>query len=184
MTITQLITCYHIALDMRCISANEAEPTGKLRVWDASKAKKNGDFEKIVAAKEEILAVLMSEYNAEEEKIKKNAEKIAAIQGLSELRAAYRDVEEWREEWYKSFENVGGFGVRPKPQYDFEAMREAYPRAAAYLDAEAYFSSANYAKSAAGKKALEAIKNGEDYTTALETMKKEWQDYCDEHIFD
>lgn len=184
MTITQLISRYRITLDMRRVNANEAEPTGKLRVWYASKAKENGDLEKIVAAKDEILSVLMAEHNAKEERIKEETAKIAAIQGLSELRTAYRDVELWHEEWDKSFENVGGFGVRPKPQYDFEAMRKTYPRAAAYLDAEAYFLAENYVKSAAGKKALEAIKNGEDCAAALAAMEKEWQDYCGEHIWD
>lgn len=183
MTITQLIRRYFITLEIRGIGS-EAEPTGRLRIGYGDQAKKNGDFEKIVAAKGEILAVLMDEYNAKKQKEKEDAEKIAAIQGLSELRAAYEDLENWHEEFSKSFDDVGGLGVRPKPQYDFETMRKAYPRAAAYLEAEAYFHAANYAKSAAGKRALEAIKNGEDCTAALETMKKEWQDYCSEHIWD
>lgn len=183
MTIAQLIKRYHITLEMNGIGS-KAEPTGRLRMREGTEAKKNGDFDKIVAAKAEIMAVLMDEHNAKKLKAKEDAEKIAAIQGLTELRAAYDDLEDWREEWDKSFDDVGGLGVRPKPQYDFEAMRKAYPRAAAYLDAEAYFLAKNYAKSAAGKKALEAIKNGEDCATALETMKKEWQDYCEEHIWD
>lgn len=183
MTIAQLIKRYHVTLEMDGIG-NKAEPTGRLRIGQGTEAKKNGDFDRIVASKAEIMSVLMDEYNAKKLEAKEDAEKIAAIQGLSELRAAYRDVEAWHEEWNKSFDDVGGLGVRPKPQYDFEAMRKAYPRAAAYLDAEAYFHAANYAKSAAGKKALEAIKNGEDCAVALETMKKEWQEYVDEHIWD
>lgn len=43
---------------------------------------------------------------------------------------------------------------------------------------------ANYAKSSAGRTALEKIINGEDYAQAIADMEAEWSAYCDAHIWD
>lgn len=181
MTAEELIKKYRICLS--CPDIN-GKPDGRLHVWDGDVAKKNGDFEKIVAAKADILAVLIAEYNAEEAARQERQAKTNSILGLAEMQAAYDDIEKWRAEFDKSFDDIGGFGVRQKPQYDFKAMREQYPRAAAYLDAEEYCLSFHSAKSAAGEKALDAIINGEDYVAALERMRKEWRDYCEKNIWD
>lgn len=181
MTAEELIKKYRICLS--CPDIN-GKPDGRLHVWDGDAAKKNGDLEKIVAAKADILTVLMAEYNAEEAARQERQAKTNSIPGLAEMQAAYDDVEKWRAEFNKSFDDIGGFGVRQKPQYDFKAMREQYPRAAAYLDAEEYCLSFHSAKSAAGEKALDAIINGEDYVAALERMRKEWRDYCEKNIWD
>lgn len=181
MTAEELIKKYRICLSRPDING---KPDGRLHIWDGDVAKKNGDLEKIAAVKTDILAILMAEYNAEDAARQERDEKIKAISGLAELQAAYDDVEMWRAEFNKSFDDIGGFGVRQKPQYDFKAMREQYPRAAAYLDAEEYCLSFHHAKSAAGERARNAIINGEDYVAALERMRKEWRDYCEKNIWD
>ena len=81
-------------------------------------------------------------------------------------------------------ENGGGVGVRPKPKYDMDSLHAKYPRAKAYLNAQDFAASANDAKAAAGRKALEAIINGEDYARAVSTMEAEWKSHVASHIWD
>ena len=111
-------------------------------------------------------------------------QKIDSIPGLSEIRAAKEDLAKWHQEWDASFGNVGGFGVRKKPEYDFPAMYEKYPVAHAYLTAEAYALASNYAKAAAGRKALESIIDGADPDGTIAAMEAEWNAYCGERIWD
>lgn len=75
-------------------------------------------------------------------------------------------------------------GVRTKPKYDFDAMYAKYPRAKAYLDALEFSRASNYAKAAAGSKALEAIINGDDYNDAIATMIAEWDAYIVKNMWD
>lgn len=71
-----------------------------------------------------------------------------------------------------------------KPAVSITELYEKYPKAAAMLQAEAYSSASNVAKSSAGRKARERIIDGEDYTQVIADMEKEWTDYCDEHVWD
>lgn len=183
MTQNELIKRYRIRLDIEYRNGKLA-PTGRLYIPDASLAKKNGDWEKIVSAKEEIKAILLREFEEEQRAAAEREAKINAIPGLKEIQAAKTDLENWHDEFEDSFRDVGGMGVRPKPQYDFEELYRKYPRANAYLKAEAYSRAANYAKASAGKKALERIINGEECDTVLSEMEAEWSTYCNEHIWD
>lgn len=85
-------------------------------------------------------------------------------------------------DWYS--ENGGGVGVRPKPKYDMDAMYAQYPRAKAYLDAQEFAASENDAKSAAGRKALEAIISGENHEQVIAAMNSEWAAHCEAHLWD
>lgn len=58
---------------------------------------------------------------------------------------------------------------------DIESLKKKYPRATAYLKADAYSRSSNYAKAMAGERAKEKIRHGESYKKALETMEQEWK---------
>lgn len=107
-----------------------------------------------------------------------------AIPGLAEIQAARDDVDKWRSEFERSFADVGGLGVRPRPQYDFDALYAKYPRAAAYLKADGMALAAHDVKAAAGRKARERIINGEDGSEALADAEAEWAAYCAEHIWD
>lgn len=77
-----------------------------------------------------------------------------------------------------------GLGVRPRPQYDMDALHKAYPRAAAYLEAESMANASHYAKAAAGQRALERIINGEDAAAALSDARAEWGAHAAEHMWD
>ena len=81
-------------------------------------------------------------------------------------------------------ENGGGVGVRPKPKYDMDAMYAQYPCAKAYLDAQEFAASENDTKSAAGKKALDAIINGENYEQAIAAMNSDWATHCKSRLWD
>jgi len=59
-----------------------------------------------------------------------------------------------------------------------EQWEEDYPRAAAYLQAKSYAHASNYRKVAAGKRAMAAIEDGEDYEAAVEQMETAWREHC------
>lgn len=183
MTLNKLIKRYGIKLSIEYRDGKRT-PTGRLYVADVANAKRYGDWENIVSAKEEIKAILLQEFEEEQRAEQEREAKIKAIPGLKEIKAAKEDLENWHYEFEDSFKDVGGMGVRPKPQYDFEALYKKYPRANAYLKAEAYSRAANYAKASAGKKALERIINGEECDAVLAEMESEWSAYCNEHVWD
>lgn len=183
-TSQELIKAYGISLATEYKPGVGFVPTGKLMVRRADLAKKNGDFNVIVAAKSEIIALLAAEETARKEAEELRRAKIAAIPGLKEIRAAIADLKAWQKEFNDSFRECGGLGVRAKPMYDFDELYATYPRAAAYLKAEQYGDADNYVKSAAGEKALEAIINGADPAETIAAMEAEWNGYCDKHIWD
>lgn len=147
-------------------------------------AKNPEDMEFVKEHKQEIIAYIKAEAEAQKREYYERKAKIAAIEGLTEIRDARADIAAWHDEFNASFNDVGGLGVRPKPEYDFAALDAKYPRAAAYLKAEAFEYASNYAKSAAGKKAKERIINGEDHDAVIADMENEWHAHCEEHIFD
>lgn len=183
MTPNELINRYTIRLNIEYRNGKRT-PTGKLYIADGLLARENGDWEKIVSAKEEIKAILLKKFDEEQRAAEEREAKINAIPGLKEIQAAKEDLENWHYEFEDSFKDVGGMGVRPKPQYDFEALYKKYPRAYAFLKAEAYSRAANYAKASAGQKALERIINGEECDAVLAEMEAEWSAYCNEHVWD
>lgn len=178
MNTQEMIKRYSIALKLD----ENGQPTDTLVVYRADKSA----LDAIKAAKPEIIAVLLAERDAGIRAQRERQEKIDAIPGLREIEAARTDMENWRMEFNASFdgESGGGVGVRPKPKYDMAAMYAKYPRAKAYLTARDYATSENDAKSAAGRKALEAIINGEDYELTLSVMEAEWNDHVTSHIWD
>ena len=184
MTAQELIEKYKIDMQIDYVAGKGFVPTGKLCVHKAAEARKNGDFNAIVACKPEIMRVLKENQEAERRACRERQEKINAIPGVTEIQDAMDDVHAWLGEFNRSFNDVGGLGVRPRPKYDFKAMNAKYPRAAAYFKAKDYAEAANEAKVAAGKKAIEKIINGEDYEEALKTMEAEWSSYFDAHMWD
>lgn len=177
MNTQEMIKRYRIALKLD----EHGQPTDTLVVYRADKSA----LAAIKAAKPEIVATLLAQRDAGIRSQRERQEKINAIPGLREIEAARADLEEWRLEFNASFdgEGGGGVGVRPKPKYDMAAMYAKYPRAKAYLTAQDYANSENDAKSAAGRKALEAIINGEDYKLAISAMETEWNDHVANHIW-
>lgn len=178
MNTQEMIQRYRIALKLD----EHGQPTDTLLVYRADKAA----LAAIKAAKPEIVAALLAQREAGLRAEQEREAKIDAIPGLREIEAARADLVNWKLEFDASFdgENGGGVGVRPKPKYDMAALNEKYPRAKAYLNAQDFAASANDAKAAAGRKALEAIINGEDYERAVSAMEAEWKSHVASHIWD
>ena len=178
MNTQEMIQRYKIALKID----EHDQPTGNLVVYRADKAA----LAAIKAAKPEIVAALLAQREAGLRAEQERRAKIDAIPGLREIEAARIDLVNWKLEFDASFdgENGGGVGVRPKPKYDMDAMYAQYPRAKAFLEAQNFAESDNDAKATAGRKALEAIINGENYEQAIHTMNSEWAAYCESHLWD
>lgn len=155
----------------------------KVRIDNHYHYLKDNAAEIIKENKPAILARLREIKAEKARKWQEREDRINAIEGLSEIKAAYHDLELWHDEFEASFSDVGGMGVRPKPKYDFEAMKAKYPRAAAYLKAEELKWKTNDNLSAIGKKALEMIIYG-DYQEALEYIKTEEEKFVNGHIWD
>lgn len=105
------------------------------------------------------------------------------IEGLQEIRNAINDIDKWNAELEKSFDDVGGLGVREKPQYDFGALYAKYPQAKAYLDAEELMLKSNYELSDIGDKAMEMILNGE-WEKAVTYMQEKRKAFVIRHMWD
>lgn len=147
-----------------------------------STVKREGMLEALKAAKPEIIAILKSEKEAAETAANERKAKIAAIEGLKELEAAREAAEEYHNKFSKAMDSEDE-RFPQKPNINIAELTAKYPRANAYLTAESWSMAANYAKSAAGRKALERIIEGEDYGTVIAEMNREWNAYCNEHIW-
>lgn len=178
MTIEEMIKRYEISM-----YGNDA-----ISVSNVNTAKKDNALDEIKAKKSEFLA-----YFAEKEAKKKKAAeerkaKIAAINGLEIIRNAKADVEKWQYEFDKSFDGeyaVGGMNVRPKPNYDFDALYAQYPVARDFLRAEAQANKNNYELASIGKKAQEAIiENPKNHEKIIAEMENEISIFVKRHMFD
>lgn len=140
------------------------------------------DLDFLKAHKPEIISYIKAEKAKKEAEYQEYLRKLNGIEGLQEIRNALSDLESWHREFEKSFEDVGGMGVRQKPQYDFDALYAKYPRAAAYIRADNYSDASHYVKAAAGSKAKKRILDGDDPTTVIAEMETEWDTYCKNSI--
>lgn len=164
------------------------EDNDKFIVRESDLARKDKVLDELKALAPEIKA-RFRKIRAEERKMYEERQKrIAAIEGLDEIRKAQNDLALWHKEFSASFNGeyaVGGMGVRAKPEYDLKAMYEKYPVAAAYLKAKAQSEKSNYELSEIGKKALEEIiNNPTDYKHILKQMEREIKEFTDHHMWD
>lgn len=97
-----------------------------------------------------------------EEQIDVRKARVAAIEGLTELRAAIDAT--------KSV--VGDFDKVRDHLRDIDEMRAAFPRASAYLEAERWISTENPVKVRLGSRAMEKILNGEDPEAVIQEMSQ------------
>lgn len=135
--------------------------------------------------KEEVLAYLKEQEAERKARYEDRVSRINAIEGLSEIKEAQDDLARWRYEFNKSFDDVGSFGVRPKPNYDMDELYEKYPIAASYLKAENYRNKENVELSTIGEKALERIiYHPEEHLEAIEEMNRDLEAFRDRHAFD
>lgn len=185
MTREELINRTDELIEKYCISL---AGNGMIGLSNGAQAKKDGVLDEIKAGKTEIIARL-TEIKAEKEKAAaERAAKIAAIEGLNEIKKAKMEIKKWNSQFAKSFEGetaVGGMGVGKKPSYDLDAMYKKYPVARAYLRAEAESRKSNYEYAAIGRRALEAIINSsEDYENIMATMDAEISASVNRHMMD
>jgi len=154
-----------------------------IRILNVSEAKNDDAIAKIKAMKPEIVACLKAQIDEKIRAANERKERIDSIEGLNEIRHALDDVSSWRDEFNKSFDDVGGSGVRSKPVYDLDALYAKYPRAKAYLDAENLSLKSNYELSAIGDKAKEMVLYG-DWTEAVNYMASERKAFAARHMWD
>lgn len=183
MDIKSMIDRYGLRLAAR-FDGGKLVHTGTILISRPQQLQKDNALPDIKAAKPEIIAYLEAQEAAERAELEERERKIAAIPGLKEIQDAQNDVAAWNKEFRESFADVGGLGVRKKPDYDFDAMYAEYPVAAAYLKALAYSMATNDVKAAAGKAAIDAILSGADPAAAIRAMESSFEKHCVNHMWD
>lgn len=103
-----------------------------------------------------------------------------AIPGLKELEAAKAEQAAFDEAYKLALKGVGKYP--DEPESDLDELEAQYPMAGALLYAEMYRDSANAAKAALGKKAVDNILDGADWAQEVEKMKKQWRKHFDDVI--
>lgn len=133
-----------------------------------------------------ILDELKADYDRRQAAMRERERKINSIEGLQEIRDAYHAEDRYRAAFERMMDDESNDGACPptRPTADIPALLEKYPRAAAYLEAERYSMAAHYVKAAAGRKAIDAIIDGEDYQAAIAAMEKKWADHVAASIWD
>lgn len=150
-----------------------------------TKAQKTQMIADLTAAKPEIVAILKSKAQAKENAYQARQKAIDGIAGLTELKKAIDAEYAYYNERNRRWEDESMSGILPaQPKIKPADLKAQYPRAAAYIKAEAWTLASNSAKYSAGKKALERIINGEDHIQVITDMETEWSNHCDEHVWD
>ena len=127
----------------------------------------------IKAKKPEILAFLLAEEKAKKDAYNLRQSKIAAIPGLSELRAAIEERWAHSAAITRMMEDEHNDGARPPKSptgRNPDEIAKEFPVAALWLKAEDYENSSNVNKFSAGEKAQELILAG-DIEAAKETLE-------------
>ena len=129
----------------------------------------------IKAAKPEIVACLKEQERIEQER----EARIDAIPGIEAMREYRRAMEAWeqRREHAIAREDYAALAAEPEKP-------EGYPEAEAYMALEGMSYASNYAKSAAGRKGIKAVKDGADPVQALADAKAEWTTHCESRKWD
>lgn len=180
----RLIDRYRIS-QMECLTDRGYEAVDQIIIREADLAEKDGTIPRLIELKYDFINYFEGKREEEKKQAEERERKILEIEGLKEIQDALADLENWKYEFAKSFDYEGGVGVRPKPQYDFDAMYAKYPAAKAYLDAFELWQKHNYSLSAIGKRALEKIiENKDNYKEAIEEMKNEVREFTDRICWD
>lgn len=188
MTAEELADRYSCKLQLE-FKSGKTVPTGAFYVYNHRLMRQEGAYDEIARHKDEIKALLLKRHDDEIRAWEERKAKIAAIPGLKEIVDALDDLNQWHEEFNRSFDErygagCGGLGVRAKPQYDLDAMLAQYPRAAAYLKMRDWSRKEFIEQAIIGKKALEKIINDDHWEKAVADAEKELDDYITAHILD
>ena len=106
-----------------------------------------------------------------DEQIAERKAKVAAIEGLAEIRAAIKDQYAYFQAKME-FERGDRLDMPPYKPYEVDNLRKKYPRAAAYLEAERWIYSENPVKVRLAARALEKILDGEDPEAVIQEMSR------------
>ena len=174
LTIDEIIKRYQIVIPDRY--------PDKICMVDFETVKRDNTLEDIKKAKPQIFSRLKEIEEQKRIAAEERKAKIKAIPGLDEIKTAIYERDKWQYEWEKSFDDAGGIGVGQKPHYDFKAAYEKYPRATAYLKAEAMSQRSDPTMFCEGEKAMERIINGEDSETVIEEMERKIKKSVEEHF--
>ena len=160
------------------------EKDGKMMVHTRARVPAK-DVAAIKEHREEILKEILDAKEQARKAYEERQAKINAIPGLAEIKTELEKAADWRRRFNASFEaeSGGGWGVGPRPQYDFEAAYKKYPQAHAYLIAEREAYKDNYELAEIGRKALEKVINGQ-WEEAMEDIKREEDEFVDRHAWD
>ena len=157
----------------------------KIRVDNVTLLKKDKAEDTVKSKKPEIMAYLKEEKAAEKRAYEERKAKIKDIDGLEEIKNAIEEQIRWREDFNRAMESEDGcVGMRAKPEDNIAELKQKYPRAAAYIKAESESLKSNYELAAIGKKALEAIINGEDHEKVMEEMEEAHKAFAERHMWD
>ena len=179
MSVEEMISRYEIS--EVTFGANK----GKIAIHNAKRLIKDGRQDEVKARKDEILAYFKAQRDAEEAEYNARQAKINAIEGLAEIEANEAELRSWHNELNRKMESPDGvLSMRGCPKDMVAELEERYPRAAAYRKARRDANSANYEISAIGRKAVERIINGEDYSAVLADMESEMDKFTLSHAWD
>lgn len=175
-TITELIDKYRIKIAIK----NGQE---MLRMSHAPTA---DDLAEIKAKKADIIAGIRRQEDAAREAYEQRQAKIAAIEGLAEIRAAQEALAQWHEDLSEAIKKGSGrMPGRPAiTEKDIGDMLQRYPTAAAYLRAEGMAQKSNYEIAAIETRALERIIAGEDAGKVMKDMDAEISAFNHRHFWD
>ena len=108
-----------------------------------------------------------------EEQIQERRAKIAAIEGLAEIKAAIAASVKYHQAKMRFERGEIDFEDVPKNNPNLRSdLEKKYPRAAAYLEAERWISTENPVKVRLGSRAMEKILDGEDPYAVLDEMSQ------------
>lgn len=160
------------------------EKDGKMMVHTRARVPAK-DVAAIKANRDEILKEILDAKEQKKRAYEERQAKINAIPGLSEIKAELEKAADWHRRFNASFETEdgGGWGVGPRPNYDFDAAYKRFPQAHAYLIAEREAYKDNYELAETGRKALEKVINGQ-WEEAMEDIKREEDEFVDRHAWD
>lgn len=106
------------------------------------------------------------------------------LPGLNKIKKAVQEQADWQYKFNRAMEDEDGSSTMTRaPKNVIEETKNAYPKEAAYYKAEQYSYASHYAKSSAGRKAMERILNGEDYNQVILDMENEWRKAAEEAVW-
>lgn len=177
MTALELVNKYHIILVHEMFNKKTRryeKVENVVEVLNIDLAKEDDVISELKARKAEIIDAIKAQAAAKKAAEEDRKNRIKAIEGLAEIKAAQSRIFARSMKIDEVMNGDGDFSFvdTTKEEYDFEAAYRKYPKAAAYLKAEALSENRDEKLAEVGKKALDEILYG-DWEKAVEMMNSE-----------